>query len=371
MAQIKLDIRFNRRTMGSLFHSLYLDINDELMIDGECINREYPFDNDIQNLAFVKTTHYPKVFIITPRLRLRFTNWDTIEEAKENLKEGDFSSYQIVVDDETYYIVARAPEDIADFYHPVARLSDEPFDTPFLEETRVHPRFREQKVYVTNATARSAALIAYIYDEQRRGRFERLSNNDVDDYLALFARESSEFARSYNAGCENFSIIENVIDCLTWEQRRELFYESDRNRIIEKLHRHTFHTREDCQYLLRDFPINRDRVLDNSGVFDSENQEDYYFLHVDYLFSLGFKGCRGCNRGRDRITRNWGLEEKRLLLTLSAQMLCSNSLIAKVFKCEEGEIAKLLDEIREDIRNRPDLWSSLPHDSSQEIDVDI
>ena len=371
MAQIEVDIRFNRRTMGSLFHSLYLDISDDLFIDGKDINQSYPFENDIQKLSFVKVSCYPKVLIITPRLKLRFTNWDSIKEAKKNLEEGDFWSYQIVVDDETYYIVARTPEDIADFNYPVARLSDEPFDSLFFEEKKVHPEFREQKVYVTNATARSAALIASIYDEQKIGQINRYINDDVEEYLALFARESSEFARSYNAGCENFSIIKNAINCLTWEKRKELFYEDDIDKIIEKLKRHTFHTIEDCQYLLRDYPISNHRKLDNSGVFESENEEVCYFLHVDYLFSLGFKGCRGCNTGQNKITRKWGLKEQRLLLTLSEQMLCSNSLIAKVFKCEESEITDILNEISEDIRNRPWLWSSLPHDSSQEIEVDI
>lgn len=369
MAQTKVDFRFNRKTMGSLFHSLYLDISDDLMIDGKDINQSYPFENDIQRLSFVKVSCYPKVLIITPRLKLRFTNWDTIKEAKKNLEKGDFWSFQIVVGDETYYIVARTPEDIADFNYPVARLSEEPFDTPFLKEDRRKPVFRPQKAYVTSATARSAALIAYIYDQQKRGQLNRLSNEDVDEYIALFGNESCEFARTYNAGWDDFSMIGNVISCISFEKRKELFYESNINEIIEKLKRRVFHTNLDCPNIRQGY-----RNLPNSGIFnseDSEYEECEYYLHVDYLFSLGFRGCRRCNIGRDKITRKWGLKEQRLLLTLSEQMLCSNSLIAKVFKCEESEITDILNEIGEDIRNRPWLWSSLPHDPSQDIEVDI
>ena len=89
MAQVKIQVRFKKRTMGSLYHSLYFDVDEELMIDGDNVNQEYPFTNNIDNLVLVKTSYYPKVIIVTPRLYLRFTNWDTVEEAQKNLEDGN------------------------------------------------------------------------------------------------------------------------------------------------------------------------------------------------------------------------------------------------------------------------------------------
>ena len=41
MAQVKIHVRFNKRTMGALYHSLYFDVDEELMIDGDNVNQEY------------------------------------------------------------------------------------------------------------------------------------------------------------------------------------------------------------------------------------------------------------------------------------------------------------------------------------------
>ena len=151
----------------------------------------------------------------------------------------------------------------------------------------------------------------------------------------------------------------------------ELFYESDNSKVIEKLKRNIFHTNEDCSNMLQDFPISKDRNLENTGVFESENKEDRYYLRVDYLFGLGFRGCRCCNVGKNKITRNWDVKEKRLLITLYQQMLCPTSLIAKVFRCEEEEVAEQLSDITNSITQSPELWSALSYDTSQEIEIDL
>lgn len=343
MAQVKLDVRFRRKTMGSFDHLMYLDINEDLIIDGEYINGSYSFDNDIQNLSLAKTPYYPKVLIITPRLKMRYTNWDTIEEAEEKLEEGDLVSHQIIISNETYYVVAQSSENISDLYIPVAKISQEPFDTPFLEE-EVHPDFRPQKAFVTNATARSVAWIAYIYDQFKNGMLHRLSNDDIEEYEILFANESSEFARSYNAALSDFSVIKRVISDLTCEKRKEFFYESEANEVLNKLMRRIFHTNEGCQYMKGDFTRKNGQKLDNSGIFEAEDQERQYYLHVDYLFKLGFNGCKKCNVGSDRIEFAWGEKEEKLLETLYHQMLCPTSLIAQVFRCEEEVIKERLQE---------------------------
>jgi hypothetical protein len=366
MAQVKIQVRFNKRTMGALYHSLYFDVDDELMIDGDYANQEYSFTNNIDNLVLVKTSHYPKVIIITPRLNLRFTNWDTVEEAKKNLEDGDLTSFQIIIDGESYYIIGHSKDDISDFYCPVARLSDEPFKSPFINKQDTYPEFRSQRVFITNATARSIALVAYIFDQQKRGRWQHLDDDEIREYELLLAQESEELARSYNAAMDNFSLIENVVNNLTWEKRMDLFYESDKNKAIEKLKRHVFHKDEYCKNMLEKFGR-----IENSGVFDTECEECKYFLHVDYLFSLGFRGCRRCNVGEYRITRNWDVKEKRLLITLYQQMLCPTSLIAKVFRCEEKEVAEQLSDITNSITQSPELWSALSYDTSQEIEIDL
>jgi len=371
MAQVKIQVRFNKRTMGSLYHSLYFDVDEELMIDGDNVNQEYPFTNNIDNLVLVKTSYYPKVIIVTPRLYLRFTNWDTVEEAKKKLEDSDLTSFQIIVDGESYYIIGNSKDDISDFYYPVARLSDEPFDSPFLNKQDSHPEFRSQRVYITNATARSIAIVAYIYDQHKRGKWQHLDEEDIYEYEELLLEESSELARSYKSAMDNFSIIEKVVNNLTWEKRKNLFYESDNSKVIEKLKRNIFHTNEDCPYMLQDFPISKNRTIDNSGIFESENQEDRYYLHVDYLFSLGFRGCRRCNVGKNKITRNWDVKEKQLLIILYQQMLCPTSLIAKVFRCEEEEVAEQLSSITNSISHSPELWSELSYDNSQEIEIDL
>ena len=371
MAQVKIHVRFNKRTMGALYHSLYFDVDEELMIDGDNVNQEYPFTNNIDNLVLIKTSYYPKVIIVTPRLCLRFTNWDTVEEAKKKLEDSDLTSFQIIVDGESYYIIGNCKDDISDFYYPVARLSDEPFDSPFLNKQDSHPEFRSQRVYITNATARSIAIVAYIYDQHKRGKWQHLDEEDIYEYEELLLEESSELARSYKSAMDNFSIIEKVVNNLTREKRKNLFYESDNSKVIDKLKRNIFHTNEDCPYMLQDFPISKNRIIDNSGVFESENQEDRYYLHVDYLFNLGFRGCRRCNVGKNKITRNWDVKEKQLLITLYQQMLCPTSLIAKVFRCEEEEVAEQLSSITNSISHSPKLWSALSYDNSQEIEIDI
>ena len=52
-------------------------------------------------------------------------------------------------------------------------------------------------------------------------------------------------------------------------------------------------------------------------------------------------------------------------------MLCPTSLIAKVFRCEEKEVAEQLSDITNSITQSPELWSALSYDTSQEIEIDL
>lgn len=371
MAQVKLDIRFEKKTMGAFHHSLYLDVNRESWIDGEDVNQTYGFDNDIKKLSIVKTPYYPKVLIITPRFRLRFTNWDSIDEAKEKLEDGDLLCHQIIVDEETYYVVAQIDEDISDLQIPIAEISQEPFDTPFLDQEEIRPKFRPLKAFVTNATARSVALIAYIYDQYENGQVHKLSNDDIEEYEELFASESPTFARSYNAAFSDFSIIENIISNLAKDKKKELFYEETTDEVLNKLKRRVFHTKEECLYMMQDFVKNNGHRLENSGVFDVDAQERHYFLHVDYLYKLGFRGCRRCNTGPNKMEFFWGEKEDQLLLDLYQQMLAHTSLIAKVFRCEEDTIIERLDFLR--AYNYNMNMSKNPRDETicDEIEIDL
>jgi len=372
MAQVKLNIHFDQKTMGCFNHIMYLEISNDLMIDGEDINDTYPFDNDIQKLSLVKTPYYPKVLIVTPRLKLRFTNWDTIGEAKGHLTKGNLWCYQIIVDNETYYVVAHTPDEISEFYHPVAKLSRQPFDTPFIDKEETHPEFRPQKAFVTNATAKSAIWIAYIYDQHLKGSTHKISEVDLKEYENLFSKESDVFARLYNAASSNFSIVENVIENLSRKKRKEFFYEEDVKECLSKLKRHIFHMTEDCVFMKQDFLKINGKRLDNSGVYEVEDENHQYYLHVDYLFRLGFKGCLNCNIGYDKMEPNWGDAEKQLIVTLYKKMLCPTSLIAQVFRCDENVIIEHLKEYQiYEGYSQNAVQKHYGYDPSQEIEIDL
>ena len=372
MAQIKLEVHFDKKSMGSFHHIMYLNIINSLMIDGEDINDAYPFENDIQKLSLVKTPYYPKVLIVTPRLKLRFTNWDTIGEAKRHLSKGNLECYQIVIENETYYVVAHTPNEISDFYYPVAKLSQQPFDTSFLNKEDTHPEFRSQKAFVTNATARSVMWKVYIYDQHLKGCTQKLSEKNLYEYEDYFSKESDEFARLYNAASLNYSVIENVVKNLTRQKRKEFFFEEDAEECLRKLSRHIFHMKEDCIYMKQDFKKINGKILDNSGVYEVDDEDRQYYLHVDYLFRLGFKGCRKCNMGYDRIEPNWGDAEEQLLVTLYKKMLCPTSLISQVFRCEENVIIEHLKEAQiYEGYSQKTVRKHYGYEPSQEIEVDL
>ena len=372
MAQVKLNVHFDQKTMGCFNHIMYLEISNDLIIDGEDINGRFTFDNDIQKLSIVKTPYYPKVLIVSPRLKLRFTNWDSIEEAKEHLSKGNLESYQIVIDNETYYVIAHTPNEISDFYYPVAKLSRQPFDTPFIDKEETHPDFRPQKAFVTNATARSAMWMAYIYDQYLKGCTHKISEDDLNEYENLFSKESDEFARLYNAASSNYSVIENVIENLTRKKRKEFFYEENAEECLRKLNRHIFHMKEDCDSMKQDYHKNNGKKIENSGIYEVEDENRQYYLHVDYLFRLGFKGCFKCNKGYGRIEPNWGDAEEQLIVTLYKKMLCPTSLIAQVFRCDETVIIEHLKEAQiYEGYSQNAVRKHYGYDPSQEIEIDL
>ena len=350
MKQVKIAVHFKKKIKGAMQHQLYFDVDKNVMLDGEKINATYSFTNDINALALVITQYFPKILIVTPTFKIRYTNWDSLTEAEYMLNGGTLVSHQFIIDDQTYYAVAQDDEDISDMYIPIAKISLQPFDNPMLlEKEENKPEYRIQKAFVTNATARSAALIVCLYTSIQNGCNEIIpSEEDIDTFIDLFLDESNKFARLYKKAMSDFSAIEDVITGMSMTQRKILFGESAKIEVFNKLKRRIFHTKEDCPFMKQPYPKKKGHNLRNSGVFRGydEDNDSFIYLHIDYLLRLGFRGCRKCCGINNEDTNlAWGDKENKLLSDLYEYMLCPVSLIAQVFQCEEDLIIHRLKEI--------------------------
>ena len=130
MYQIVLNITFDNIVKGKKKHQMYFDIDDCKCLTEDKFKASYGFQNKVDNIAFVKPAFYPKVLIITSKFNIRYTNWDSIKDAKSEIKDNDIESRKYIIDKNVYYIIAHDKEDLSDLNLPIVSISDEPFEDP-------------------------------------------------------------------------------------------------------------------------------------------------------------------------------------------------------------------------------------------------
>lgn len=117
-----ISIEFPIEIKKSKIHHFNFNIEDDY-IDGEEVEQQYPFTNDINRIALVKPEWYDSVLIITSVFNIRYTNWNTIAEAKRELKYDDVVANGVTINGKKEYIIAREDDDIDDVYLPLVTLT--------------------------------------------------------------------------------------------------------------------------------------------------------------------------------------------------------------------------------------------------------
>ena len=99
-----------------------MEVQDNYL-DGEEVEEQYSFKNDISRIALVKPNGYETVLIITSYFNVRYTNWCTIAEARRNLQHKDIVANCITINGKKEYIVAREDDNIDDVFLPLVTLT--------------------------------------------------------------------------------------------------------------------------------------------------------------------------------------------------------------------------------------------------------
>ena len=83
-------------------------------IDGEDVEQEYPFTNDVNRIALVKSPFDNCVLIITSSFNVRYGIWTNVEEAKEALTTDDIVAHCVTINGKKEYIISNTDDFIED-----------------------------------------------------------------------------------------------------------------------------------------------------------------------------------------------------------------------------------------------------------------
>ena len=117
-----ISINFPIEIKNNKTHRFYIEVQDNYL-DGEDVEEQYSFKNDINRIALAKPNGYETVLIITTYFNVRYTNWCTIAEARRNLQHKDIVANCITINGKKEYIIAREDDYIDDVFLPLVTLT--------------------------------------------------------------------------------------------------------------------------------------------------------------------------------------------------------------------------------------------------------